>query len=60
VAYTGILEGVQQLQLRTEGREKGDLNELNPYSDKIVTDVFFMELGIRLSFVKTSQFQGWV
>jgi hypothetical protein len=26
----------------------------NPYSDKVFTDVYSMELGIRLSFVKTS------
>jgi hypothetical protein len=33
-------------------------NERNPYSDWVVTDVFFTELGIRLSFVKTSEIQG--
>jgi hypothetical protein len=33
-------------------------NEWNPYSDKVVTDVYSTELGIRLSFVKTSEFQG--
>jgi hypothetical protein len=30
-------------------------NELNLYSDCVVTDVYSMELGIRLSFVKTSE-----
>jgi hypothetical protein len=53
---------VQQIQLRTEGRENGDLgggsplvrgstqfaNDWNPYSDKVVTDVFSTELGVRL------------
>jgi hypothetical protein len=37
-------------------------NESNPYSDKVVKDVFTTELGIRLSFVKTSEFLvrgGW-
>jgi hypothetical protein len=29
-------------------------NEWNPYSDYVVTDVFSTELGIRLSFIKTS------
>jgi hypothetical protein len=33
-------------------------NEWTPYSDYVVTDVFSTELGIRLSFVKTSEFQG--
>jgi hypothetical protein len=31
-------------------------NEWNPYSDYVVTDVFSTEVGIRLSFVKTSFF----
>jgi hypothetical protein len=35
-------------------------NEWNPYSDDVVTDVFLTELGIRLSFVKTSEFRGRV
>jgi hypothetical protein len=33
-------------------------NEWNPYSDQVVTDVFSTELGIWLSFVKTSEFRG--
>jgi hypothetical protein len=33
-------------------------NGLDPYSYYIVTDVLPMELGIRLSFVKTLEFQG--
>jgi hypothetical protein len=33
VAYTGILlGGVKQIQLRTEGRENGDLGAVAPYS----------------------------
>jgi hypothetical protein len=32
--------------------------ELNPYSYYVVTDVFSTELGIWLSIVKTSEFQG--
>jgi hypothetical protein len=31
-------------------------NELNPYSDYVVMDAYSMELGIWLSFVKTSEF----
>jgi hypothetical protein len=36
-------------------------SEWNPYSDWVVTDVFSMEMGIRLSFVKTLEFwqRGW-
>jgi hypothetical protein len=70
VVYPGIFfGGVQQNQLRTEDRERGSgggsplvrgstqfANELNPYSDYVVTDVFSTKLGIRLSFVKTSEF----
>jgi hypothetical protein len=33
-------------------------NEWNPYSYRDVMDVFSTELGIRLSFVKTSEFRG--
>jgi hypothetical protein len=33
-------------------------NEWNLYSDWVVTDVFSTELGIRLGFVKTSEFRG--
>jgi hypothetical protein len=33
-------------------------NEWNPYSDKAVTNVYSTELGIRLSFGKTSEFRG--
>jgi hypothetical protein len=33
-------------------------NELHPYSDNVVTDVLSTELGIRLGFVKISEFQG--
>jgi hypothetical protein len=33
-------------------------NEWNPYSDSVVTDVFSTVLGIRLSFVKASEFRG--
>jgi hypothetical protein len=32
--------------------------EWNPYSDKVVTNLFSTELGIRLSFVKTSEFES--
>jgi hypothetical protein len=32
-------------------------NERNPYSDWVVTDVFSTELGLWLSFVKTSEFR---
>jgi len=35
VAYPGILfggRGIQQIQLRTEGRENGDLGAVAPYS----------------------------
>jgi hypothetical protein len=63
--------GVQQIQLRTEGRENGDpgaaaplvkgsaqfANEWNLYFYWVVTDVFSMELVIRLSLVKTSAFR---
>jgi hypothetical protein len=35
-------------------------NEWNPYSDNVVTDLYSTELGIRLSFVKTSEFRGRV
>jgi hypothetical protein len=65
--------GVQQIQLSTEGRENRDLgavppplvrgsaqyaNEWNPNSYYVVIDVFSTELGIRLSFVKTSELGG--
>jgi hypothetical protein len=33
-------------------------NEWNPYSYYVITDVFSTEQGIRLSFVKTSEFRG--
>jgi hypothetical protein len=33
-------------------------NEWNPYSDYVVTGVYSTELGIRLSFLKTSEFRG--
>jgi hypothetical protein len=33
-------------------------NELNTYSDGVVTDVYKTELGIQLSFGKTSEFRG--
>jgi hypothetical protein len=32
-------------------------NELNPYSDYVVTDVFSTELGIRFSFDKTLEYR---
>jgi hypothetical protein len=62
-----LFSGVQQIQLSTGGRENGNLgggsptvrgstrfaNDWNPYSDCVVT-----ELGIRLSFIKTLEFQG--
>jgi hypothetical protein len=63
--------GGQRIQLRTGQREWGSgggsplvrdstqfANELNPYSDYVVTDVYPTELGIRLSFVKTLEFRG--
>jgi hypothetical protein len=34
-------------------------NELNLYSDYVVMDVYSTELGIRLSFVKTSELGGF-
>jgi hypothetical protein len=65
--------GVQQIRLRIEGRENGDLaavalvrgsaqftNEWNLYSYYVVKDVFSMELGIWLSFVKIFEILGWV
>jgi hypothetical protein len=33
-------------------------NELNPYSNYVVTDAYSTELGIRLSFLKTSEILG--
>jgi hypothetical protein len=71
VAYPGILfVGVWTNSVEDRGqRERGSgggsplvrgsaqfANEWNPYSCWVVTDVFSMELGIRLSFVKTSEF----
>jgi hypothetical protein len=32
VAYPGIFWGVQQIQSRTEGREKGDMEAVTPQS----------------------------
>jgi hypothetical protein len=65
--------GVQQIQLRTEGRENGDLggssplfrgftqfaNEQNPYSDYVVRDVYSTELGIWRSFKKKKNYENW-
>jgi hypothetical protein len=34
-------------------------NERNPYSDYVVTVVYSTELGIRLNFVRTSEFRGF-
>jgi hypothetical protein len=34
------------------------VNERNTYSDYVVTDVYFTELGIWPSFFKTSEFRG--
>jgi hypothetical protein len=36
----------------------GFANERNPYSDYVVIDVYSTELGIQLSFVRTSEFRG--
>jgi hypothetical protein len=62
--------GVQRIPLKTGQRVRGSgsssplvwdstqfANEWNPYSDYVVTDVYSTELGIRLSFVKTSEFR---
>jgi hypothetical protein len=67
-AYPGILfgvRGVQQNQINPEGRENGDLGAVAPYlgvslilqMSEVVTDVYSKELGIWLSFVKTSEFR---
>jgi hypothetical protein len=63
--------GVQQIQLRPEGRENGDLGALAPQSGVPLNlqmseshilirllRIFSTELGIRNSFVKTLEFQG--
>jgi hypothetical protein len=62
--------GVQQIQLRTEGRENGDLGAVAPYSgvplslqmsDTCILIallwMYFPQLEIKLSFVKASEFQ---
>jgi hypothetical protein len=76
VAYPGIFfrgVGIQQIQLRTEGRENGDLLAVAPLSGgpfslqmsdtviliRLLQIYFSTEQGIRLGFVKTSEFRGF-
>jgi hypothetical protein len=59
-----FLGGVQQIQLRTKGKENGDLGAVAHYSGVPLnlqmseTRILIRLLRIRLSFVKTSEFWG--
>jgi hypothetical protein len=75
VAYAGIFfraGRVQQIQLRIEGRENGDLGAVAPQSAvplnlqmnethiliRLFMDVYSTELGSRLNIGTTSEFRG--
>jgi hypothetical protein len=75
VAYPGIISGggstnsTEDKGQRERGSEGSSplvrgftqfVNERNPYSDLVVTDVYSTELGIWPSFLKTSEFRGGV